>query len=220
MGRPKKIENSRSRSFLLPSALLNQIEAAAEKRKIEASDVVRDLLEANIQEYLAESEKIWQQHLRAAVDEVKKDPAVFALYMSYKDREELVLPLDTGMRKNQLLLLMEALKAHRVLKGVESKGRQKPLDPLLLEMTKGVDERAMKCFLDLDHLVENGRVWLSKDATGKVLLEAGEYVNDLIAERRMDDPEVESLRALINRKVLKEVGTKRNDRVTVYTRRT
>src|SRR5271170_4979301 len=115
MSRKRVIVDSKSRSFILPAALLVLIERAAEKRKIEASAVVRELLDSNILEYVEKSEPIWRDLSRKAIEAVKKDPDVLPLFEKWKGRKQLVLPLDTGLNKSQVSVLKEALEAYRDL---------------------------------------------------------------------------------------------------------
>jgi hypothetical protein len=207
MGRPRKFENSRSRSFLLPGDLLDKIEAAAEKRKLDASDVVRELLETNIARYLRESDTVWRRHLREAIAAAKEDPAVLDLFEKYKDRKQLVLPLNSKLKKAQLLLLMEALEAHRALRDSAAQDQADDLHPLLREMAEGAGEKMQEHLGWLNRLYEDGKLWLDRDAeTEAITIKVGEAACELLDGGERGDPAINGLRTLIKEKLLKLVG--------------
>jgi hypothetical protein len=215
MGRPKKIENSRTRSFLLPAELLEKIEEAAEKRRKEASDVVRELLEGSINDYFKDSYPIWRKHLRDAVAAVHNDPQALALFTRYKDRKPLVLPLDTGLTKRQLLVLKEALEAQRELSGAGT-AETDEINPNLLRLAGRLGEETRELLLLLNPLIDEGGLQVLKDEDGADVLEVGRGIPERIRNRELDDTAVNSLRRLIDQRVLKDVGNKRQGQVVVY----
>jgi hypothetical protein len=208
MGRPRKMQEGRSRSFLLPNDLLEQIEAAAEKRDLDASDVVRELLQKNIKAYLAESDLVWQERLRDAIDSAKKDPAVLDLFLKYRDRKQLVLPLDTGLKQPKLLLLMEALKAHRLLQDIEPDRSVPGVHPLLQEMAETANEKARESLRLVTHLDSAGLMRVTRQEDGSIDLEVRSEVIDSIKAKDLSEPDIETLSNLIDQKVLRRRGSK------------
>jgi Arc/MetJ-type ribon-helix-helix transcriptional regulator len=203
MGRPKKYESSRSRSFLLPSELLDQIEEAAEKRKKDSSDVVRELLEANIGVYLKESEKVWKQHMQKAIADAENDPDVCDLFTKFKGKKQLVLPLDIGLKKPQLLLLMEALRAYRDLSSIDTQEAEDSVHARLEELAVGVgvDQRTKDCILGLQRLFEEGELFISRDEhDDSILLKVREALHERLNRRELDDQFVKDLYWLIKKK--------------------
>jgi hypothetical protein len=120
LGRPKKLENGASRSFPFPRKLLQQIEKAALQRKISASEVVREIPEANIDAYLVESATIHRQHLPAAVAAAQQDAVLRPFFERCKQRGRLELPPHSGLTGQQVMVLMEAFDAFLELRASES----------------------------------------------------------------------------------------------------
>jgi hypothetical protein len=134
MGRRKKIANSRSRSFLLPNDLLEKIETAARFQNRDVSDVVREILEENIQDYLSDSHLLSLERLQEAVDAVQADPLVCEFFERLKDEAEPMLPLNR-LDQRQILTLHAGLDGYRKLK---TEGRQLPKNIKAWQAGKGL----------------------------------------------------------------------------------
>jgi hypothetical protein len=216
MGRPKKMENGRSRSFLLPTDLLEQLEVAATIRDRDVSDVVREILEAHIGAYRDQSIQIRRERLQQAVEAVQGDPVLSPIFERQRSKKNLVLPLGTGLKKAQMMLLVEALEADRELRNQDVR-TDTVVDPLLHEAVQGFPERYHRLFLDLHPLLSgkvgglDGELKLEKD--GKVLrFSVGGKMEEMLRNKARDEPTVESFRELIHERCLVKDGS-RNGRV-------
>jgi predicted DNA-binding protein len=206
MARLRKVLNSRNRSFLLPGELLGRIEQAAEKRKIDASEVVREMLDAHIAEYTEKAQAVWRGHLRQAVDAVKTDPAVKAAFEECKEKKQLLLPLDTGLDKNQVMVLKEALEAHRDLQITEPKETEHGLERVVQELIDVAGNQRTKNLLQcLNPLFADGLLSVEVDEEGKMLC-VREPVQEEIDQNEQAKTSVNSLRRLIKKNVFELTG--------------
>src|SRR5262249_28759277 len=159
MGRPRKIENSRSRSFLLPSGLLERLGEAAKLQGKEVSEVVREILERHIGEYLqalllAKSRSLWQA--------IRGDPILKELFEKHRGRKNLVVPLDTGLSRDQVMLLVEALEARPELEELAAQSPPGPaadgVDPKLEELAKRFPPKTADRVRRLGELLAGGNI--------------------------------------------------------------
>src|SRR5262245_53012738 len=206
MGRPRKMENSRSRSFLLPSGLLEQLEEAAKMRGREVSDVVRELLEQSIVAFHRDSIPLWSERLREAVVRVRDDKALAGLFEKHRGRKNLVVPTGLGLKRGQLVRLLEALEADREL-AANPQLRQAPaaVDPALEALAAQFPPEAAGRFRGLGGLLESRDIRLARDGEVTRVLVSGR-VSAMLRARRRDEPAVEALRQLIEERVLTPDG--------------
>src|SRR5215469_8846240 len=112
MPRPSKIVNPVTKTFRLPADLVERLEACARLRETELSDVVREVLEGQVAAYEEASHQVQRQRLRDAVAAVRGDPELAALFDQHKGRAKVVIPINAGIDRVRLGLLMDALLAH------------------------------------------------------------------------------------------------------------
>jgi hypothetical protein len=201
MPRPRKIDDSRSRSFLLPSPLLEQMEEAARDRDIEVSDVLREILQEGIEKYLDESKRRRRERLERSVEEVTEDPHLGPHFREYKKARPPAVPLNTGLPKKDLMRLIDALQAEQ-----ELKSQPEPfLDPVLQRMAKRLNEKNRDHVYGIQELIDTGKVRV-KGQPDKVWLLVDPEVMHMIKKKIRDDEAVEHLRELIDQGVLKKDG--------------
>jgi hypothetical protein len=215
MGRPKKVPNSKSRSFLLPLVLLNQIERAAKLRDSDVSDVVRDILEENIIDYCEDSQEVSRIHMRQALSAVYADPCVCKIFDQFKDKNQMVVPLHTGLDKRQLLTLIAGLEAYQNLKRHEADPLEKIKSREALDaLVKAANDyegclrwaetekhlRRLAVLLDA-----RDDVWIAQEQ-GETIIEVEEFLARLVEDGRVDLRALRSLQILIRNKVLCSEG--------------
>ena len=144
MGRPRKVQNSRSRSFLLPGDVLDRLEEAARLRGVEVSDVVRDILEKQISPYLSESKRAHRQRMKSIIAEVSQDPELAENFERNKGQKDFALVSEISVAKYHLLT--KALKAYRELEGDDKQWHS----PLLREVAARRVGQLERIVRDLD----------------------------------------------------------------------
>jgi hypothetical protein len=206
MGRPKKVENSKSRSFLLPKDLLDKLEDCARMRGIEVSDAVREVLEKGIAAYQNESVGVHKRRLRQAVAEVGRDPVLSKLFEARKGMKNLVLPLNLKLTKARLGLLVDALQAYQEL---ETKAEEKEwVVPLLGELANQAEDDVKDVLQTLDNLMEHGseQIWVNRGPEGVVRFELSTELARDVKRRQHANRLATAVRSLIERGVLEKDG--------------
>jgi hypothetical protein len=213
MGRPKKVENSKSRSFLLPRDLLDRLEESARMRGIEVSDAVRGVLEEGIEAYEKKSIDVHRRRMREAIAEVGRDPVLSKLFEARKGKKNLVLPLNLKLTKARLGLLLEALQAHQELEKAEEK---EWVVPLLGELADEVEDDDVKAVLQtLDRLSGEGprQFWVGRDPKGVFRFELSADLAVDIQQRQYANEVATKVRSLMDRGVLVKDGWMKDNRV-------
>ena len=207
MPRPSKIVNPVTKTFRLPADLVERLEACARLREIELSDVVREVLEGQVAAYEEASQRVLRKRLRDAVAAVRGDPELAALFVKHKGRANVVIPLNAGIDRARLGLLMDALLAHQEL---EAAGEEDEIDPLLRALEGQLKGR----LYNLNQLVLSGQLTL-KEEGGKILFEPDRRLHEAVIVKK--EPETDAEREfayLIAEKLVKKARTRRG--ITIY----
>ena len=204
MGRKKKFEKSRSRSFLLPTDLLSKLEECAEMRGLDVSEVVHDLLDGQIVAYHAASRTVQRERSLKSVTSVQGDSQLAPLFEKYRGKKNPMLPLSMGLKKGQVILLMEALEADRVIH--EDPPEEKQINPLLAVLVAKVVPRYRDLLRRLDDLLDEGdgsRPALDiEEVHGVIHFVVPPPTVELIGSKIRDDEGIDALITLTDRKVL------------------
>jgi hypothetical protein len=207
MPRPKKIENSRSRSFLLPDDLLARLEEAAEMRRKAVSDVVREILEAHAGAYRRESAQIKRERLERVVEAVAGDRVLAPLFAKHRGMKNLETTSGAHLKETQLMRLLEALIADSEL-GKDPAGPDEGLHPVLRELAERVPARYGDLVRGLDTLIW-ARLSVEKEGD-EVRFAVRPEMAEMLRQAVCDDPAVEGFRKLIDKGLLQRDGY-RND---------
>jgi hypothetical protein len=208
MGRQKKFEDSKSRSFLLPLGLFNQIATVAQQRGRDVSDVVREILEENIRDYSREADLVLVERLQDALDAVHADPLVCEFFDRYKNEENPMLPLRSDLDDRQLLTLRTGLNAYHTLKREE---KVRPNDIKAIEAFKELRDEMV---FDPEygeisrHVRRLSALVASRDhvriiqESGHTIVEVLEELGEVIDEEEADLWALRSLQIVIRKKML------------------
>jgi hypothetical protein len=127
------MEASEQRSFRLPVSLFTDLRTAASLADKDVSDVVREILEAHIGQYLEDAAKARHRRLQERVTAVVRDPVLSKLFTKYKDKKGVPL-ISAGLDRVQAIELLDAFKAHKELKEAKAEtelpGEESELDEL------------------------------------------------------------------------------------------
>src|SRR5262249_50130363 len=183
--------------FLRPRSLLELLEESAKMRGREVSDVVRELLEKNIVAFHRASIPLWSERLREAVVRVRDDKTLAGPFEKHRGRKNLVVPTGLGLKRSQLVRLLEALEADREL-AANPKLRQAPApaDPALGALAKRFPPEAADRFRGLGGLLGCGDIRLETEGAVTRVLVSGR-VSAMLRARQRDEPAVEALRQLL-----------------------
>jgi hypothetical protein len=207
MPRPSKIVNPVTKTFRLPADLVERLEACARLRETELSDVVRELLEGQVAAYEEASQQVRRQRLRDAVVAVKGDPELVPHFVKHKGRANVVIPLNAGIDRTRLGLLMDALLAHKEL---EAAGEEDEIDPLLRALEGQLTGR----LYNLNQLILSGQLTL-KEKGGKILFQPQRQLHETVVVKKEPETDAEKEFAyLIAEKLVKKARTQRG--ITIY----
>ena len=207
MPRPSKIVNPVTKTFRLPAELVERLEACARLREIELSDVVREVLDGQVAAYEEASHQVRRKRLRDAVAAVRGDPELAALFVKHTGRANVVIPLNAGIDRARLGLLMDALLAHKEL---EAAGEEDEIHPLLRALEGQLEGR----LYNLNQLVLSGQLTL-KEEGGTFLFEPDRQLHEAVVVKK--EPETDAEREfayLIAEKLVKKARTHRG--ITIY----
>jgi hypothetical protein len=213
MGRPKKIANSRSRSFLLPSHLLEQLEEAAGLRERDVSDVVREMLEESIEHYLKVSRIVRRVHQLESVYAAYADPLLREHFDRCLVLKKFELLPDSDLEQRQVAALYKGLMAHWKIEANPGELESAVVtflaqfDALLQDVVShGATEMTdmiVNQFRRLAILAGSPENFKVIREGGKLLLEVGKRIWSLLDDESLDLQTVESLRVLIRDNVLR-----------------
>jgi len=156
--------------------------------------------------YEGASQRVRRKRLRDAVVAVRGDPELAALFDRHKGRANVVIPLNAGIDKARLGLLMDALLAHQELETAE----EDEIDPLLRALEGQLEGR----LYNLNQLVLSGQLTL-KEEGGKILFEPDRQLHETVVVKKEPETDAEKEFAyLIAEKLVKKAGTQRG--ITIY----
>ena len=82
---------------------------------MDVSEVVREVLQTHIGDFLRQAAGVRQQRLVKAIEAVRGDPAIAALFEKYKDKKNIFLSFN-DLSADHVSSLIDALKAYKEVK--------------------------------------------------------------------------------------------------------
>src|SRR5262249_5985798 len=124
-------------------------------------------------------------------------------------RKNLVVPLDTGLSRDQVMLLVEALEARPELEELAAQSPPGPaadgVDPKLEELAKRFPPKTADRVRRLGELLAGGNIWLETEE-GVTRITASEQVSESVRIKDRSDRAVKELLQLIDDRFLLRDG--------------
>src|SRR5262249_52398448 len=133
-GRPRQVPTTTSKTFRLPTDLVERLETAADLRGKGVTDVVRELLEAQNESYIPESLRWWEGTLIRIIAAAWRHPALAVPFARQKDKEDVVVPGELAADKRLRDMLLEAFVAYKELQKIQP-------DPIPVEVLESLTEK-------------------------------------------------------------------------------